>query len=294
MRKDKYQYTQEDVINVAKEIEKRLLKNYKPTKNKKAVFIGGQPGAGKSVMSRKVNKNREYLPVDIDSYRKFHPMIDQILENDLWNYTEMTGHFAYNVKIQIIEDFTKEGYCIMMDETLRNADKQIAMAEKLIDRGYSVEIKAMCVKKEIAYMSTVLRKESTLKDWNEGDRNEVPRIVKKEFIDSVAEKELPESLNSLQKAMYKGKKMFENIQLYNRDAECLLDTNQKNVPSGDALKRRNQKPYNKNEFKQLQSTVKETCKLKLLNNSSDIEEFTKESNNIVKSVGKKMSKGLSR
>lgn len=92
-------------------------------------------------MSRKVNKNREYLPVDIDSYRKFHPMIDQILENDLWNYTEMTGHFAYNVKIQITEDFTKEGYCIMMDETLRNADKQIAMAEKLIDRGYSVEKK---------------------------------------------------------------------------------------------------------------------------------------------------------
>lgn len=35
MRKDKYQYTQEDVINVAKEIKKRLLKNYKPTKIKK-------------------------------------------------------------------------------------------------------------------------------------------------------------------------------------------------------------------------------------------------------------------
>lgn len=47
MRKDKYQN------NAVKFYEKILLSKYNATKDKKAIFIGGQPGAGKSAVSEK-------------------------------------------------------------------------------------------------------------------------------------------------------------------------------------------------------------------------------------------------
>lgn len=289
-----YNFSEKDINNAVKFYEKILLSKYNATKDKKAIFMGGQPGAGKTAVSRKINEKKDYIPIDIDSFRNKHPRLNEILRDQPENYANLTGDFAWRVKMQIIDDFSKEGYNIMLDQTLRNANEQSKIAEKLVDRGYSNSIKVMCVKKEISYMSTVLRDEEDAYRRNNGDKTAVPRPVPKAYHDSVVDKELPASLNTLQSAKYKGKNLFTSVQLYDRSATCLLDTSVKNVPSGDALKRKNQKPYNKNEFKQLQSTVKETCKLKLLNNSSDIEEFTKESNNIVKSVGKKMSKGLRR
>ena len=48
-----YNFSEKDINNAVKFYEKRLLSKYNATKDKKAIFIGGQPGAGKSAVSEK-------------------------------------------------------------------------------------------------------------------------------------------------------------------------------------------------------------------------------------------------
>lgn len=288
-----YNFSEKNINNAVKFYEKRLLSKYNATKDKKAIFIGGQPGAGKSFVSRKINEKKDYIPIDIDEFRTGHPRLNEILRDQPENYANLTGDFAWRVKMQIIDDFSKEGYNIMLDQTLRNANEQSKIAEKLVDRGYSNSIKVMCVKKEISYMSTVLRDEKAAYRRNNGDKTAVPRPVPKEYHDSVVDKELPASLNTLQSAKYKGKNLFTSVQLYDRSATCLLDTSVKNAMSGDALKRRNGKAYSPKEIKELENTIKGALDLKILNNSKDLKEFDKEAKKTMSNVRGK-SKGLSR
>lgn len=76
-----YNFSEKDINNAVKFYEKILLSQYNATKDKKAIFIGGQLGAGKSVVSEKINEKKDYIPIDIDSFRNRHPSLNEILRD---------------------------------------------------------------------------------------------------------------------------------------------------------------------------------------------------------------------
>ena len=89
-----YNFSEKDINNAVKFYEKILLSKYNATKDKKAIFMGGQPGAGKTAVSEKINEKKDYIPIDIDSFRNGHPMLKEILRDQMENYANLTGDFA--------------------------------------------------------------------------------------------------------------------------------------------------------------------------------------------------------
>lgn len=67
-------YAEEDIKYATNEAFKHISRNCKPVSKPASVFIGGQPGSGKTILSYEINEyNKNTLVIGIDNYRMYHP-----------------------------------------------------------------------------------------------------------------------------------------------------------------------------------------------------------------------------
>ena len=66
---------EEQYIKVYNEVEKEGV----PQKNHAVIFLGGQPGVGKSNFYTQDNNLNGYIVIDGDKYRKYHPHYNEII-----------------------------------------------------------------------------------------------------------------------------------------------------------------------------------------------------------------------
>ena len=92
---------------------------------------------------------------------------------------------------------------------MRTAEVPLKSCLNLKQKGYSVELNIITVKKEISYESTIFRYEFAL---SEGD---TPRATAKDHHDMVADA-IAENLDTIEKAG-----VFDSIKLFNRNGDCL-------------------------------------------------------------------------
>ena len=69
-----YEFTARDVETAADFIWKDFVSSHTPAAHPEAFFLGGQPGAGKSIISvRLKNAHPNTFFVNPDTYRNYHP-----------------------------------------------------------------------------------------------------------------------------------------------------------------------------------------------------------------------------
>jgi Zeta toxin len=122
------------------------------------VFVGGQPGAGKTRAGQWAGEfHPGIVPIITDDLRRYHPDYDRLLETDPLRMPDVTAH-AMGRWMQMCVDFAHEkGFSSLIEGTWRVAELVLATAQeaKAQDRGTHAVVVA--VPAEISRMSTLGR-----------------------------------------------------------------------------------------------------------------------------------------
>ena len=200
----------------------------------KCYIIGGQPGAGKSTSTDKLEAqyNRNILTIDLDQYRERHPNYKALYEKYGKKSSEYTHEFASEIKEEIQKRAIDAKYNIIIDGTLKNVNKAEKQIDDLKNKGYSVDVLIHTCPKEVSWQSVNARYENALK------QGRIPRYVPKYVHDQVVEA-LPTNADKLSQS-----KQIESLTVHNRQEKIYDSKIDKGLPSVSI-----QNEINKNENK---------------------------------------------
>lgn len=181
----------------------------------KAILLGGQSGAGKTTIHR--IKQKEFqgniILIDGDSCRSQHPNYLALQEEYGKDSVDYTKGFAGKMVEQLVDELSTQGYHLLIEGTLRTTQVPRQTAQLLASKGYQVSLAVIGTKPELSYLSTLIRYEELYAI----DSNQA-RATPKEHHDGIVEN-LVDNLRELE-----SEKLFERIQIYQRDRTCIYDS----------------------------------------------------------------------
>lgn len=202
MRRMKYEknYTDENLEIAVKTTLENALSGTSIKKEKKAMFVFGQPGSGKHEFAKKLHNENGYAIVSIDKIRYSHPKISEIPNESPWeDVIVQTKEFAINARRYSIERLATEGYNIVIVDTLEDVDDILYMAGILKKFGYQLEIHVMLVKPILSAMHKELEYEIQMNAFLSGKSKFYPHKISNEYHDYCVKK-LLENIDILQNA----------------------------------------------------------------------------------------------
>lgn len=119
-----------------------------------AIILGGQPACGKSTLinvAKKDQPNLDFLTVNGDLYREFHPEKDKLIKDPI-KYPIETQIFSSVFTEKLIEEAIKRKCNIIIEGTMRNPDVPLKTAQKFKDAGFTVEAYIIAAPKEFTQL----------------------------------------------------------------------------------------------------------------------------------------------
>lgn len=205
------EFTEQEFNIKYQEIKSILTVEKYPEKNKRIVFIlGGQPGSGKSLFYAKSNLEN-YIAINGDDYRKFHPKLEDFKHTDVDEYVARTQHFANKISNRLINELSNEGYNLIIEGTLRTTEIPIKTCNVLKSKNYQSNLVVIACSAEDAWKSTIERANLMRQ------AGEVPRLVP---IDKYNE-----TVQCIAKNIQyiKEEKCFDSIKIIDRNGEILYN-----------------------------------------------------------------------
>lgn len=207
--------TEKEYKNSYKQIKGILLNEKNKENYPLATLIGGQPGSGKSELTKYIkSQNENTIAIDGDYIREFHPHLEEIVKEYGMEYPKVTQPFVNRAVEQLIDDLSRDKYNLIIEGTLRDINVPIKTARMLDERDYLVELYIVATNKELSWQSTIERGD------NMEDSGKIPRYVDKAHHDRIAEA-LPETVMDLvnEESIY-------NIVIMRRDQSIIYDKNE--------------------------------------------------------------------
>lgn len=148
-----------------------LVSGHAGKRNHAVLFLGGQPGAGKSFFYQIDDNFSDYIVINGDQYRKFHPYYDEMVRYDRERLPELTQPFVNRMVEGLIDKLSSEGYNLIIEGTLREADVPVRTGKMLKEKGYRTELYVIACDARKSWESTIKRAKLMQ------EMGEVPRIV---------------------------------------------------------------------------------------------------------------------
>lgn len=208
-------YTEHEYKENYNVIKQTLLRQKNKENYPLATLIGGQPGSGKSELTKYIkSQNENTIAIDGDYIREFHPHLEEIVKEYGMEYPKVTQPFVNRAVEQLIDDLSRDKYNLIIEGTLRDINVPIKTARMLDERDYLVELYIVATNKELSWQSTIERGDSM------EDSGKIPRYVDKAHHDRIAET-LPETVRDLvnEESIY-------NIVIMRRDQSIIYDKNE--------------------------------------------------------------------
>lgn len=220
------EYTEEEFQLVLKRNIRSLIRGKQPSKNPIAILLGGQSGAGKTTIHR--IKQKEFqgniIIIDGDSFRFQHPNYLILHQNYGKDSVEYTKQFAGKMVVCLVEKLSNLGYHLLIEGTLRTVEVPRKTSEILQNKGYKVQLALIATKPELSYLSTVIQYEEL-----SAINPEQARATQKEYHDRIVEN-LVKNTQLLEQIG-----LFERIQIYQRDRNCIFDSKEDTVSAATVL-----------------------------------------------------------
>ena len=163
-------YTQEEFEECYNKIYDSLTKDGIAQQQNCVIFLGGQPGSGKSHFIGQ-DEFIDYIKINGDDYRKHHPRFKDIVSYDVKDMAERTQEFVNACIERLIKDLSDEGYNLVIEGTLRSPQVTINTCQTLKDKGYQTDLYIVAIDAVTSWNYTINRAE-LLKEM--GD---TPRLV---------------------------------------------------------------------------------------------------------------------
>lgn len=219
-------YHQDDFDFALKRTIRSLTRGKETSVNPNAILLGGQSGAGKTTIHR--IKQKEFqgniVIIDGDSYRSLHPNYLALQEEYGKDSVDYTKGFAGKMAEHLVDELSKQGYHLLIEGTLRTAEVRRKTAQLLKSRGYQVSLALIATKPELSYLSTLIRYEEIY-----AVNPNQARATLKEHHDAIVE-HLVDNLRELETD-----KLFDQIQIYQRDRRCVYDSETDKGSAADVL-----------------------------------------------------------
>lgn len=150
----------------------------------KGFVLGGQPGAGKSNLIKKINEEMcgNVLIVNGDEFRRYHPEFDGIQAQYGKDSAKHTAEFSGKMTGWVIEKALKEGYNLVVEGTFRTPDTPIKTLDDMRQKGYQTAAYIQTAPSEVSWQGTLERYQDMTA------AGEVPRATPKEHHDLVVDK----------------------------------------------------------------------------------------------------------
>lgn len=191
MNNELEQFTPEEFKIAYDKIYKNITKNKIIETNKKAIVLGGQPGAGKSSLIKKFagELNHNVVIINADEFRKHHPRFNEIEQDSLSrnsadprsNSSTRTGEWSGKMSEAILRKSVENGYNVIIEGTFRTTEIPIKTLTGLKENNYQTTVAIKTCPKEESYQSTIDRYE------NEKRLNGYGRLTPKEHHFKVVE-----------------------------------------------------------------------------------------------------------
>lgn len=221
------EYSQDDFALALRRTLRSLTRGKTRSSEPKAILLGGQSGAGKTTIHR--IKQKEFqghiIIIDGDSYRSLHPNYLALQEQYGKDSVDYTKDFAGKLVECLVNELSKKGYHLLIEGTLRTREVPRRTAQLLRTRGYHVSLAMIGTKPELSYLSTLIRYEELYAI----DPRQA-RATPKEHHDEIVE-HLVDNLRKLE-----SEKLFDQVQIYQRDSTCVYDSEMANGSAADVLR----------------------------------------------------------
>ncbi len=163
--RDMYHLSDEQVEKIKATIISVMAKDIVASQNPIAIVVGGQSGSGKTALinyTAQLSTKREFIQIDNDFFRGFHPEIDKIKREHPDDYAVATDQLGLGITADIIEYFRSHHYNIILHQTLKNNRVVDDAITKFIDAGYTVGVRAFAVPYFESKMSQIERCEGQI------------------------------------------------------------------------------------------------------------------------------------
>ena len=164
----------------------------KPIATPKGFVLGGQPGAGKSALVKRLINDFDFniLVINGDEFRRYHPDFDAIQAQYGKDAPKYTAEFSGRMTERAIEKALSEGYNISVEGTFRTAETPMKTLDDMREHGYETAVHIQTAPSEVSWQSTLERYQAMEK------LGETPRATPKEHHDLVVEL-LPKSADTV-------------------------------------------------------------------------------------------------
>lgn len=238
-------YAIEEFKRVKKKRISLLIDKKETQKNPKAFILGGQSGAGKSVLGEKIinDYDNNIILINGDEYRKFHPRFKELENKYGIDSVKYTQDFSGKMTEALIQELSNMKYNLIIEGTLRTSEVPLKTANLLKNKNYKVHLSIMSVKPYISYLSTLYRYYKNLYEGN------IARATPKEHHDLIVEN-IGKNLEVIDKT-----NIFESIELYDRSLNILYDSKTKNtLGPGETLTNFFKESYLEEEIRTIERT----------------------------------------
>lgn len=181
-------------------------------RDRQAVLLGGQPGAGKSTLYGIRNDLQSFLAINGDALRYYHPRCREVFAADPYSFVPAIRAFCVRLEEELIADLATEGYNMVIEGTFRTTEVPLNTASFLASCGYRTEVSFLVCDAEVAWQSNVARAKM------QKERGLYPRLLPLEAYDRIA-MALPENLQTVLSAGMGT--LFSGISMYDRAGRSL-------------------------------------------------------------------------
>lgn len=139
------------------------LRVYNRPAKSKIIFVGGQPGAGKTVLLGHINKQmniafpRCNVPIVGDDLRVFHPMYERLLIEDDKKaafYTDTDSGKWIEMALECAAQMQSN---VLVEGTLRKAEVSVSTADMFKRAGYETECNILAVPRTLSVIGIYQR-----------------------------------------------------------------------------------------------------------------------------------------
>lgn len=184
-----------NVEQIFDENKKKILKinGIESSQNPTAVILGGQPASGKSSLAKLVqaeHPEKKFFVVNGDNFREYHPQHNQLINNDIENYSRQTQIFSNVFTEGFIKEALENKYNVIIEGTMRNPATPLNTAEQFKAAGFKVEAYAIITPSIITELSVFNRYSEEVEKKGSGRLSDLSAH-------NEAVKGLPKSLDAL-------------------------------------------------------------------------------------------------
>lgn len=231
-------FTDEELEYASSCAFRHISRNCDSTEKPFAIFIGGQPGCGKTVLSMNIKEQLvNAIEIGIDNYRMYHPRyleiencIKEHWKNKIENENDSPGNdiadfthfFAGAMTDKLIEHGMKDNYNLLLEWGMREPTVPLKTMKTLKVGGYNNIVTFVVTDKKISYEACKLRSNIM------NSSNHIIRKVPKYFHDMCIET-LPDSVNEIYKQGYNDN-IIDYMALVTRNNEVIWDDKSNTLP----------------------------------------------------------------